>query len=44
MKSDFVIGTTEIILCQASQPQYIEYLEDDSFLFGIDLQLLENQA
>lgn len=42
MKSNFSVGTTEVILCRAGQPEYIEYLEDQSFLYGIDLQILEN--
>lgn len=42
-KGEFNIGATEVVLCLASQPEFIKTTDDTEFLFSVNFQFITNQ-
>ncbi|MBA4542890.1 hypothetical protein H1164_08245 [Thermoactinomyces daqus] len=43
MKTGFQVGTAYVILCTASQPSFIQQMEDGCFLYSVDFQFITDQ-
>jgi hypothetical protein len=44
MKTDFSVGNTKVILCRATQPEFVQETDDGCFLYSVDLSFITDQG